>query len=87
MVTMQREILQGEINLEVCNHRDLNRWSQGLYNIALKSLGAAMKRNPDVPLGHVIDYSELMNEPGYYFMNRFEGFLGVKKLMCEKPWK
>jgi altronate dehydratase len=48
----------------------------GLYNIALKSLGAAMKRNPDVPLGNVIDYSELMTESGYYFMNRYGVFRG-----------
>jgi len=42
---------------------------RGLYNIALKSLGAAMKRHPDVRLDHVIDYSEPMEQPGYYFMN------------------
>ena len=42
---------------------------RGLYNIAIKSIGAAMKRNPDVCLDHVIDYSELMSEPGYYFMD------------------
>ena len=42
---------------------------RGLYNIALKSIGAAMKRHPDVCLDHVIKYSELMNMPGYYFMD------------------
>ena len=42
---------------------------RGLYNIALKSIGAAMKRHPDVRLDHVVDYSERMVEPGYYFMN------------------
>ncbi|HWE64595.1 MAG TPA: UxaA family hydrolase [Chloroflexota bacterium] len=42
---------------------------RGLYNIAIKSIGAAMKRNPDVRLDYVIDYSEPMTRPGYYFMN------------------
>eukprot|EP00026_Physarum_polycephalum_P001799 Phypoly_transcript_01802.p1 GENE.Phypoly_transcript_01802~~Phypoly_transcript_01802.p1 ORF type:complete len:875 (+),score=145.79 Phypoly_transcript_01802:33-2657(+) len=42
---------------------------RGLYNIALKSLGAAMKKNPLVTLDHVIDYAERMIEPGYHFMN------------------
>ena len=42
---------------------------RGLYNIAIKSIGAAMKRNPDVCLDYVINYSELMDKPGYYFMD------------------
>ncbi|MEE2658681.1 MAG: UxaA family hydrolase [Candidatus Latescibacterota bacterium] len=42
---------------------------RGLYNIVLKSIGAAMKRHPDVRLDHCIDYSEPMREPGYYFMD------------------
>jgi altronate dehydratase len=42
---------------------------RGLYNIYLKSLGAATKRNPDVPLDFVIDYSEPMRAPGFYFMD------------------
>ena len=42
---------------------------RGLYNIYLKSLGAAAKRHPDVPLDAVIDYSERMSEPGFYFMD------------------
>ncbi|MEM7131478.1 MAG: UxaA family hydrolase [Chloroflexota bacterium] len=42
---------------------------RGLYNIALKSIGAAMKRHPDVRLDSVIDYGQPMSEPGYYFMN------------------
>ena len=42
---------------------------RGLYNIAIKSIGAAMKRNPDVCLDYVIGYSELMKETGYYFMD------------------
>ena len=42
---------------------------RGLYNIYLKSIGAANKLHPDVRLDEVIDYSERMNAPGYYFMN------------------
>jgi altronate dehydratase len=42
---------------------------RGLYNIVLKSIGAAMKRHPDVRLDYVIDYGELMQQPGYYFMD------------------
>ena len=42
---------------------------RGLYNIALKSIGAARKRNPEVRLDHVIDYAEPMSQPGYYFMD------------------
>ena len=42
---------------------------RGLYNIVLKSIGAAMKRHPDVRLDHAIDYSQPMREPGYYFMD------------------
>jgi altronate dehydratase len=42
---------------------------RGLYNIALKSLGAAQKRHPDVRLDRVVDYAERMDQPGYYFMN------------------
>ena len=42
---------------------------RGLYNIALKSIGAARKRDPDVRLDYVIDYGAPMAEPGYYFMD------------------
>ena len=42
---------------------------RGLYNIGIKSIGAAMKRHPDVRLDYVIDYSEPMHQPGYYFMD------------------
>ncbi len=42
---------------------------RGLYNIYLKSLGAATKRHPDVPIDAVIDYAEPMQSPGYYFMD------------------
>lgn len=42
---------------------------RGLYNIYLKSLGAAAKRNPDVPLHDVIEYSQRMTDSGFYFMD------------------
>jgi altronate dehydratase len=42
---------------------------RGLYNIYLKSLGAAAKRHPDVPLHAVIDYSQPMTDAGFYFMD------------------
>ena len=42
---------------------------RGLYNIYLKSLGAAAKRHADVRLDYVIDYAERLGAPGYYFMD------------------
>ena len=42
---------------------------RGLYNIYLKSLGAAAKRHPDAPLHAVIDYSQRMTSGGFYFMD------------------
>ena len=45
-----------------------NRY-RGLYNITLKSIGAARKRDPEVRLDHVLDYGERMTAPGYYFMD------------------
>lgn len=42
---------------------------RGLYNIAIKSIGAARKKDPEVRLDHVIRYAERMGEPGYYFMD------------------
>ena len=42
---------------------------RGLYNIALKSLGAARKKDPEVRLDYVIDYGQPMRPPGYYFMD------------------
>ena len=42
---------------------------RGLYNIVLKSIGAAMKRHPDVRLDSVIDYAAPMTDSGYYFMD------------------
>ncbi len=42
---------------------------RGLYNIALKSLGAAMKKDPATALTGVLEYGERFNAPGYYFMD------------------
>ena len=42
---------------------------RGLYNIYLKSLGAAAKRHPDVPLDGVLEYGEHMTGSGYFFMD------------------
>ncbi len=42
---------------------------RGLYNIALKSLGAVHKKDPRTPVEHVIDYAEPLDAPGFYFMN------------------
>ena len=42
---------------------------RGLYNIVLKSIGAAMKRHPDVRLDGVIEYGEPIRDTGFYFMD------------------
>jgi altronate dehydratase len=42
---------------------------RGLYNISLKSIGAARKKDPDVRLDYVVDYAERMAYPGFYFMD------------------
>lgn len=42
---------------------------RGLYNNALKSIGAARKKDPDVCLDYVIDYGQRMTDPGFYFMD------------------
>ncbi|MBI2504695.1 MAG: UxaA family hydrolase [Candidatus Latescibacteria bacterium] len=42
---------------------------RGLYNIVLKSIGAARKRDPRVRLDYAIDYGAPMEEPGYCFMD------------------
>jgi altronate dehydratase len=42
---------------------------RGLFNIAIKSIGAARKKDPDVRLDYVIDYAAPMPEPGFYFMD------------------
>jgi altronate dehydratase len=42
---------------------------RGLYNISIKSIGAAMKKHPDVRLDRVIEYAQRMEEGGFYFMD------------------
>ncbi|WP_207957017.1 UxaA family hydrolase [Rubrobacter tropicus] len=42
---------------------------RGLYNISIKSIGAARKKDPDVRLDHVIEYAERMDGGGFYFMD------------------
>ena len=42
---------------------------RGLYNFAIKSIGAGRKKDPDVCLDYVIDYGEPMKAPGFYFMD------------------
>ena len=42
---------------------------RGLYNIVLKSIGAAMKRHPEVPLEGCLEYSEPIPGGGFYFMD------------------
>ncbi|MAE63159.1 MAG: altronate hydrolase [Phycisphaeraceae bacterium] len=42
---------------------------RGLYNIVVKSIGAARKKDPQVRLDHVIDYAQRMDTPGFYFMD------------------
>ncbi len=42
---------------------------RGIYNIVLKSIGAARKRHPEVRLDYAIEYGERMQKPGYYFMD------------------
>jgi len=50
------------------NPSDGNKF-RGLYNITLKSIGAAMKKHPDVRLDAAIEYGERMAAPGFYFMD------------------
>jgi altronate dehydratase len=42
---------------------------RGLYNIVIKSIGAARKKDPATRLDYVIDFGERMREPGFYFMD------------------
>ena len=42
---------------------------RGLYNIAIKSIGAARKKDPATRLDYIIDFGERMTEPGFYFMD------------------
>jgi altronate dehydratase len=42
---------------------------RGLYNITIKSIGAARKKDPATRLDYVIDFAEPMTAPGFYFMD------------------
>lgn len=42
---------------------------RGLYNITIKSIGAARKKDPATRLDYVIDFGELMPRAGFYFMD------------------
>jgi len=42
---------------------------RGLYNIVLKSIGAARKKDPLTRLDGVLEYGERIREGGYYFMD------------------
>lgn len=59
---------------------------RGLYNIALKSLGAVHKKDPRTRIEHVIDYAQPMRDPGFYFMNSpgndLEGIAGQVAAGC-----
>ncbi len=59
---------------------------RGLYNIALKSLGAVHKKDPRTRVDHVIDYAEPLDQPGFYFMNSpgndLEGIAGQVGAGC-----
>ena len=59
---------------------------RGLYNIALKSLGAVHKKDPRTRLDFVCDYAEPLGAPGFYFMNGpgndLEGIAGQVAAGC-----
>jgi len=42
---------------------------RGLYNISIKSIGAAMKKHPDVRIDRIIEYAQRMDQGGFYFMD------------------
>ncbi|MGI8649872.1 MAG: UxaA family hydrolase [Rubrobacter sp.] len=42
---------------------------RGLYNISIKSIGAATKRDPEVRLDDIVDYAERFERPGYLFVD------------------
>jgi len=62
---------------------------RGLYNISLKSLGAAQKKAPDVRLDHVLEYGEQMGSGrrGFFFMdspgNDIESIAGQVGCGCQ----
>jgi altronate dehydratase len=42
---------------------------RGLYNIVIKSIGAARKKDPQVRLDYCIEFGQPMTEPGFCFMD------------------
>jgi altronate dehydratase len=42
---------------------------RGLYNISIKSIGAARKKDPEVRVDRVIEYAQRMRGGGFYFMD------------------
>jgi altronate dehydratase len=59
---------------------------RGLYNITLKSIGAARKKDPATRLDYAINYAIRMTDPGFYFMdspgNDLEGIAGQVAAGC-----
>jgi len=59
---------------------------RGLYNIVLKSLGAAHKKDPRTRIEKVIEYAEPIDAPGFHFMNSpgndLEGIAGQVGAGC-----
>ena len=59
---------------------------RGLYNIAIKSLGAVHKKDPRTRLDFVTDYAAPLDAPGFYFMvgpgNDLEGVAGQIAAGC-----
>ncbi|MBL9193716.1 MAG: UxaA family hydrolase [Opitutaceae bacterium] len=59
---------------------------RGLYNIVLKSLGAAHKKDPRTRIEKVIAYGQRMRDPGFHFMdspgNDLEGIAGQVASGC-----
>jgi altronate dehydratase len=59
---------------------------RGLYNIVLKSLGAAHKKDPRTRIEEVIGYGEPIRVPGFHFMdspgNDLEGIAGQVASGC-----
>jgi altronate dehydratase len=59
---------------------------RGLYNIYLKSIGAARKKDPATRIDYAINYAEPMKESGYHFMdspgNDLEGIAGQIAAGC-----
>ncbi len=59
---------------------------RGLYNIVLKSLGAAAKKAPQTRVESVFDYAEPLSAPGFHFMNGpgndLEGIAGQVATGC-----